>query len=235
MKLAFSTLGCPDFSWSDIYSMAKDLGYSGIEIRGLGKDIFAVQAQPFTGEQLNHTIEKLTSLRLEIPCLSSGCCLKFEEKAEENYMEILQYIKLASKLNTPYIRILADIEPHVTGEVDDHVVLQQLRSLIPEAEKHGVTLLVETNGVYADTNLLRELLEQVASDSVAALWDVHHPYRHAGEAPGQTVQNLGAYIKYVHIKDSIVENGIVKYGLMREGDLPIEGMLKALESSNYEG
>ena len=43
MKLAFSTLGCPDFSWNDIYSMAKDLGFDGIEIRGLGNEIFAVQ------------------------------------------------------------------------------------------------------------------------------------------------------------------------------------------------
>lgn len=32
MKLAFSTLGCPDFDWPDIYSMAKDLGFDGIEI-----------------------------------------------------------------------------------------------------------------------------------------------------------------------------------------------------------
>jgi fatty-acyl-CoA synthase len=39
MKLAFSTLGCPDFSWNDIYSMAKDLGFNGIEIRGLGNEI----------------------------------------------------------------------------------------------------------------------------------------------------------------------------------------------------
>ena len=25
MKLAFSTVGCPDFQWSEIYAMAKDL------------------------------------------------------------------------------------------------------------------------------------------------------------------------------------------------------------------
>ena len=48
MKFAFSTLGCPDFSWTDIYSMAKDLNFDGIEIRGLGEDIFAVKAKPFT-------------------------------------------------------------------------------------------------------------------------------------------------------------------------------------------
>jgi fatty-acyl-CoA synthase len=235
MKLAFSTLGCPDFSWSDIYSMAKDLGYSGIEIRGLGKDIFAVQAQPFTGDQLNYTIEKLSSLRLDIPCLSSGCCLRFPEKAEKNYREILQYIQLASRLGTPYVRILADLEPHPTGEVDDQVVLEQLRRLIPVAEQHHVTLLVETNGVYADTGRLRDLLNQAASDSVAALWDLHHPYRFAGEAPGTTVQNLGAYIKYVHIKDSIEKDGKIQYRLMGEGDLPVADMMNALQSINYDG
>ena len=44
MKLAFSTLGCPDYSWSDIYAMAKDIGFGGIELRGLGDDIFSVHA-----------------------------------------------------------------------------------------------------------------------------------------------------------------------------------------------
>ena len=40
MKLAFSTLGCPEFGWSDVYSMAKDLGFQGIEVRGLGDELF---------------------------------------------------------------------------------------------------------------------------------------------------------------------------------------------------
>ena len=34
MKIAFSTLGCPEWSWEDIYSMAKDTGFDGIELRG---------------------------------------------------------------------------------------------------------------------------------------------------------------------------------------------------------
>jgi len=235
MKLAFSTLGCPDFSWPDIYSMAKDLGFDGIEIRGLGKDIFAVKAQPFTEAELPQTIKTLSSLRLEIPCLSSGCCLKFPEKAEQNHEEIIQYIKLAAKIGTPYIRVLADLEPQPTGEVDDEVVLAALRRLIPIAEEQGVTLLVETNGVYSDTARLSTLLNNLASDAVAALWDLNHPYRFAGETPEQTVQNLGAYIKYVHIKDSVVENGVISYRIMGEGDLPIDEMMLALRSINYEG
>ena len=235
MKLAFSTLGCPDFTWSDIYSMAKDLGFDGIEIRGLGNEIFAVKAQPFTESELPQTIEKLSKLHVEIPCLSSGCCLKFAEDSEKNHMEIVQYINLAAKLGTPYIRILGDLEPKPNGEVDDEVVIAALKRLVPIAEENGVTLLVETNGVYSDSARLLNLLSRIPSDAVAALWDTHHTYRFANEKPGKTVQNLGVYIKYIHIKDSIVENGAIKYRPMGEGDLPIDDIILALRSINYSG
>ncbi|MGE5613702.1 MAG: AMP-binding protein [Bacillota bacterium] len=235
MKIAFSTLGCPDFDWPDIYSMAKDLGFDGIEIRGLGKEIFAVKAPPFTESQLPETIEKLKRLRLEIPCLSSGCSLEFPDEDGKNHDEILQYIELASKLGTPYIRILGDREAQPDGEVDDEVVLAALKRLIPVAEEKGVTLLVETNGVYSDTRRLYDLLNRTASDAVGALWDVHHPYRFAGESAEKTVQNLGAYIKYVHLKDSVVENGKICYRMMGEGDLPIDSFIRALRSINYDG
>jgi len=235
MKIAFSTLGCPDFSWTDIYSMAKDFGFDGIEIRGLGNEIYAVKAQPFTESELPQTIKKLSELRLEIPCLSSGCCLKFAEDEEKNFKEIVEYITLASKLGTPYVRILGDLEPAPEGDVDDAVVLAALKRLVPVAEEKGVTLLVETNGVYSDTSRLCSLLNNIASYAVGALWDVHHPYRFAGETPGKTIQNLGVYIKYVHIKDSVVEDGVIRYRMLGEGDLPIDDIMLALRSINYEG
>jgi fatty-acyl-CoA synthase len=119
MKLSFSTLGCPEFDWSDIYSMAKDFGFHGIEMRGLGDNIFDVTARPFTEENLPQTVARLKRMRLEIPCLTSGCCLKYGEKAEKSHAEIVQYIMLASKLGTPFIRILADLEPQPFDEVDE--------------------------------------------------------------------------------------------------------------------
>lgn len=119
--------------------------------------------------------------------------------------------------------------------MDDDVILKVLGRLIPVAEKHNVTLLIETNGVYADTSRLCNLLNHAASDHVAALWDIHHPYRFANESPGETVKNLGAYIRYVHIKDSVAENGKIHYRMMGEGDLPIHDAMMALNSINYEG
>ena len=63
--------------------MAKDLGFKGIEMRGLGDDIFSVKAKPFCPENIDKTVEQLGNRHLEIPCLSSGCALKYAEKAEE--------------------------------------------------------------------------------------------------------------------------------------------------------
>ena len=235
MKFAFSTVGCPDYQWSDVYSMAKDLGYVGIEVRGLGREFSTFNMQPFSEGEVGLTVKKLAELRLSIPCLSSGCVLKFADKREENLAQLKDYIHLAQKLNCPYVRVMGDYGAAPDGDVDDEVVASQLRELIPLAEECGVTLLLETNGVYADTARLRDLLTDLASDNVAALWDMHHPYRFMHESPEQTLQNLGTYIKHVHIKDSVIQDGRLVYRLMGDGDLPIADMMMALRSINYEG
>ena len=134
MKISFSTLACPDFSWSDIYSMAKDLGFHGIEVRGIGDETNALKTKPFSAEKVDKTAEKLRSLKLEIPCLSTGCCLKFADKREENLAEISAHADLAAKLNTPYIRILADLTPAPEGEVDDSFIAEVLKEAAAVAE-----------------------------------------------------------------------------------------------------
>ena len=235
MKISFSTIACPDYSWVDIYSMAKDLGFDGIEIRGMGDDFAAYKAMPFTEANRPKTMAKLKALNIEIPCLSSGCCLKNREREAETIEELTEYCKLAQQINAPYIRVLADLEAAPNGEVDDAYVAQQLRKLAPIAEEYDVTLLVETNGVYSDTRRLRALLDNVGSHKIAALWDMHHPYRFAGESPEQTVANLGERIKYVHTKDSVMEDGKVVYKMMGEGNLPIQEMIEALKSIQYTG
>ena len=240
MKLAFSTLGCPNFGWSEIYSMAIDLGFQGIEMRGYGDELFSVRAKAFRPENIDATVETLKKKHLEIPCLSTGCALKYPEREEANIKEIKEYINLAGRLGSSFIRILADEKAGPDGEVDDELIKRIMKKLIPFAEEKNIVLLIETNGVYSDTRRLRNLLNDIADDNVGALWDIHHPYRFHNENPEETLQNLGAYIKYVHIKDSVQktdENGNIKieYKLMGEGDLPIDSAMRALRSINYEG
>ena len=232
MNIAFSTLCCPNYDWEEIYSMAKDFGFDGIEVREIKDEI---ASSPFSVENCQKTADKLNRLGIEIPCLATGSCLKFADKREQNIAEIEKYIRVAKVIGAKYIRILADLNAEPEGEVDDNVILEELKALVPMAEKMDVTLLVETNGVYGDTKRLCNLLNAIASDHVGALWDVHHPYRYFGETPQTTLANLGAYIKHVHVKDSVCENSQVVYKMMGEGDVPIDDVMFSLRSINYEG
>lgn len=232
MKIAFSTLSCPNYEWSEIFAMAKDLGFDGIEVREIEDEI---ASSPFSPEKCVKTAEKLSDMKIEIPCLATGECIKFKDKWEQTYKEINKYIEVAGKIGAKYVRILADLKAAPDGEVDDKFIADAVRKLIPSAEKNSVTLLIETNGVYADTKRLCNLLNEIASDSVGALWDVHHPYRFFGESAEQTLQNLGAYIKHVHVKDSIMQDGKLEYKMMGEGDVPIDDIMFSLRSINYEG
>lgn len=64
MKLAFSTLGCPEWSGGDIVATAKDLDYEGIEPRGIEHQIFLTKATRFSEEQLQRTNGRLKQLEL---------------------------------------------------------------------------------------------------------------------------------------------------------------------------
>ncbi len=235
MKTAFSTLACPDYDFKDVYSMAADLGFDGIEVRGLGLDLFDRNTLPFSEEHLPSTAAKLRSLGLEISCFSSGTVLSDASRREQNLAEAKAYIRVAAALGTQYIRVLGDATVDPVSDVDDAELVRQLNELLPYAQEAGVTVLVETNGAYSDTARLASVLNQCHSEAVGALWDIHHPYRYHGESPEQTVQNLGMYIRYVHVKDSVSENGAIRYRMMGEGDMPLPEMMDALRSINYEG
>ena len=236
VKISFSTIACPDFNWGDIYSMAKDLGFDGIEIRGIGDEISAVKSLPFSSGKIDATKKKLAELRLEIPCLDTGCCLKETEEHDNVIEEVTDYIKLADSLGTPYIRIMADKEAAPVDDVDDEYVLGVLKELLAVAEQYeNITLLVETNGVYSDTMRLKRLLDKAGSAKVGALWDIHHPYRFMGESPEETVKNIGPYIKHVHAKDSIMKGDKPQYKLMGEGDMPLRNIFAALAEAKYSG
>ncbi len=235
MKIAFSTVGCPEWSWTDIYIMAKDLGFNGIELRGLENEMNLLRARPFTDAQIDKTVKKLNELNLSISCLASSCFLGGTDDEDEALKEGFDYIELASKINCKYIRILGDKNPAPQGEIDDERVIKLLGKLLPKAVEKDVYLLVETSGVYSDTKRLARIIEAVGDPHVAVLWDIHHPYRFMNESPAETYENVGKYVKYIHIKDSVMEGDAVQYKILGDGDIPVTETLDLLRISGYDG
>ena len=56
MKLSFSTNGWSGFTWEDFYTMAKDLGFAGIEIHDVSEQAFQGVNGPLRQENLSKTV-----------------------------------------------------------------------------------------------------------------------------------------------------------------------------------
>lgn len=233
MKFSFLTKGWHDNTFPEFCEVARNLKFKGIELHNIHNRLFTDKEGAFHDYAAAATVRKLFEMKLQIPCIDTICNLADSSEKEDNIKEIEDCIAIASNLKIPYIRIYAS-EKDYTEEKNENVK-NVISCVLEKAEEKGVTLLMETSGIYADTSRLRELLESFASDTLGALWDMYSPYFICDEQPETTIKNLGAYIKHVHIKDAVkTENG-TEFCLMGEGETPIHEMMLALRSVNYDG
>ena len=235
MKICFSTLACPEWSWPMIISGASDLGFDGIELRGVAGNVYLPKNPHFdTAEHIAKTMADIERLQLEVPILTTGATLGRPDRFDRSVEEIKAYLELASIMNVPYLRVMGDDHPEITP-TDEALVEQGLRDLLPLAEQKGRMLLLETNGVYAESDKLLALVEKLNSPALGVLWDVHHPYRFFDEPVAETYAKLKKHIKHVHLKDSVLEGGKLTYKMFGCGDLPIREALALLYNDNYAG
>ena len=232
MKLCFSTIGCPDWRFADIVSAATDLGYSAIEIRGVEGEIYAPAIKELT-DDFPRTKELLDRTGIKIATLTSGAALADHSVKGKSVDEAKAYIDLAAKVGAEFVRVMSTDKPYFDGG-DIDLCRKQFAEVVAYAKGSGVTPLMETNGLFVDTALLARFLDEVGGES-GVLWDVHHPYRYNDESVQTTVANLGGRIKYVHLKDSVVEKGKVAYRMMGYGDVPVKEAIETLRYNDYTG
>ncbi|MBQ8528339.1 MAG: AMP-binding protein, partial [Clostridia bacterium] len=222
MKLSFSTRGWPGFSFEEMQSTATEMGFSGIEVYNLHAfPELTDKGSPFHKYNTQATARELKSQGLTIPCFDTSCDVSRDTGAVETVKSLIETARGAS---VPYVVVCALSD-------DEERVFASLSELLPIARAAEVSILVKTSGIYSDTSRLRNMLDRFASDNLAVLWDIHHPYRDKGESGDDTIKNLGCYVKHVHMRDSDDE-GV--YQLIGEGTMPIDEVMRALSSVNYD-
>ncbi|MBQ6825922.1 MAG: AMP-binding protein [Clostridia bacterium] len=233
MKLSFSTKGWHNSSFDEFCATAVDLKFEGIELHNIHNRLFTDKDGAFHDYAAAQTLRKLYELKLSIPCVDSICdCAKTEEYGD-TIQEIKACMNIAKNLKIPAVRIRAKDTDNKEKAFEN--IKNIIEEVISEAEANGITLLVETSGIFCDTALLLELLNTFACDNLAALWDMTSTYFIGHETAETTIKNLGAYVKHVHIKDAEEKYGNIEFCLMGEGSMPVKDMMLALRSVNYDG
>ena len=228
MKLSVSTSGWREMGWPEYENLARELKYSGIELHDALNPEFADMVRMCEDAS-----------RLELQGVGISCVDALGNPADKNayeacVRELKQLCELAKKLKCPSVRLRAQ-DTREAADVQSDNVKSVINAVISEFAASGITLLVETAGIFSDTEWLKNLLDGYALDCLQALWDAHNTFRFSGETPEKSITNLGAYVKHVHIKDSRLSGSRVEYVLPGEGDLPAKEIFEALRSISYAG
>ena len=220
MRLALSLRGWSEHPFEQMLFEATENRFEGLELYDpLNRDYIAKNRE-LESENANALLRTVTARHMNLCCIDSAVTLR--DQADEE--KLIDYLHFAEQLRIPYVTL----EMGAEGEKE----LEMLTEAVNCAEKSSVTLLLKTAGAYADTAHLCKLLDSFASDSLCALWEVEQTCLSGAEAPEETVERLGAYIKQVEIYDAD-PSGIPT--VIGEGILPVERVMQALSSVDYDG
>ena len=233
MKLSFSTRGWHDNSFEEFCDIAVDLGFEGIELHNIHNRLFTEKDGAFHDYAAAATLRRLYEKNLSIPCIDAVCNTADEQKADEAFQEIAKCAEIAKNLKIPNIRLKAAGDP--ANEQGFETTARLIERVLPVAKQNGVTLLLETSGVFGNTAALRDMLNRFADDNLAALWNLSAAYFSGKETPEQIITNLGAYVRLVHFSDAEMTDEGISHCLAGEGELPIKDIMLALRSVNYDG
>ena len=234
MKLCFSTKGWHNNSFEEFCDIAADLGFKGVELHNIGGKLFTDRDGAFYDYSAAATLRRLYEKKLSLPCIDTICDIADSSKAAMASEEIEKCISIAETLHIPNIRLRAQACENV--EEGEKAVFDLLSQFADRAEQKGVTLLVETSGLFSSSEKLAGMLNRFACDNIGALWNFSSAYFESGETPETVIKNLGAYVRHVHFSDAQKnEDGSIEYCIAGEGKLPIGDMMLALRSVNFDG
>ena len=236
--LAFSTLGCPKWPWPRVLDEATKMGFSGIELRGIQMQMDLTKLPEFSGGGLAQSLKELEARDLRITDLGASARMhETDPKIRAAQLdEGKRFVDLAQRLRAPYVRVFGDKIP--PGEPKAAVtarVIEGLRTLGEHARGSGVGIIIEAHGDFTDSPTLTSILDGVAMDNVALLWDAHHTFVSGKEAPAATFAALKRYVRHTHLKDSRPEGSGVRYVLTGAGTVPVKETVKVLASGGYKG
>ena len=241
MKLSFSTLGCPNWSFDEIALRASQYGYDGVAFRGIGGELDLTKVPNSSPPALANTRHRLkeAGLATSMVLTSAVMMIAEPEKLEASLQLGQSHIDIASALECPYIRVFGGQMPvGISHAAAVRRAGERLHRLGDYAARRGVDVLIETHDDWVVTSRLRRAVEAADHPNVGVLWDVHHPVRIAGESMAQAWANIGSWVRSVDVKDSVTDFEArlgYRYVQIGDGEIPLKDALQILKAAGFDG
>ncbi len=238
VKLAMSTLGCPDWSIDQVAQAARQWGYEGVDLRTLGtgdQGDEKLASDPVTvgAEKMR---EVLDAAGLAVACLSTSVALHHRHPlaADRAMAQAHEAIELAATMRCPWVRVYGyEIEPGESRDQGQHRIADRARALTQYAAPKGVGLLLENAGNLATARDWWTIMDLIDQSNVGLSWN-QQVAALAGEGPGVSVPMLHGLIRLAKFKDMVVEPKL-EFVMLGDGQMRVHELLQRLMGVGFDG
>ena len=237
MKLAFSTLGCPELTLPEIIALARAHGIEGLEIRGILGKMLPGEIPELTPEGFPQTQALLEEAGLQLIGFGSSVRLHDAASFNGNIAEGVAAIALAARCGIPYVRVFGNNLPEDEADwpATYDRVADGLMQLAADAAPQGVSVLLEVHGDYNSVETLGPILERVGlRPGFGMLWDVAHSDRVYGDDWAPFYELIRPWLQHVHIKDHRADDDYA-LSLPGAGTIPVPAIVRQLKLDGYDG
>ena len=238
LRLSFSTLGCPDWPFEKIVDFAVQNGYSGLEIRGIQRQMDLAKCKEFNSpENISATLRLMKDKGLRFVDLGSSAEMHHSDPAERQKQldEARRFIQLAEQLNCPYVRVFPNKLSKEDRSASIDTIIKGLKEAGNYANGTSVMVLMETHGDAVESAVLKQIMDAVNHPKVGLVWDVSNMWTVTKEPPAQVYSLLKNYIHHTHVKDAKLADNGPQYKLMGKGEVPIFEAIDILHKDGYKG
>jgi sugar phosphate isomerase/epimerase len=236
-RWCFSTLGCPELSLPEACALARRFAIDGLELRSLNGRVDLPKL--FEEQGWDATAPGMFREQRLSPAVA-GSSFKLTSQSEEERSSFLDYASWADRLTIPCVRVFGGGmwgTPLLNSDYQAAAQNLQWWDEQKAARSLQIDLLVETHDAFSASAPCLELVHR-AGKPVQFIWDSHHTWRLGGEMPTDTWCKLGAFVRHVHIKDSIDKPSArhpFTYVLPGEGQMPMGEVIAVLREHKFRG
>ena len=235
IKLAFSTVACPDWTMEKVVEQAKQIGYAGVEIRTLGAGGSGLSSDPALSTA-SKTANLFEQSGIEPVCLSTSLAVHHRQStpAHQAAVQLGRDLELAAALGCRYLRIFGnEVEPGQNRRTVIQRIAARAKALADQAAQHGVQILFENAGSFNHAKEWWWLLNILDHPMVGMCWNVANAAA-AGEPPTVSVPTLHSRIRLAKVKDINVGEG-TGFVPLGDGTVGIELFVKRLLGVGFDG
>lgn len=237
--LSFSTLGCPDWSFTTIVGFAAAHDYRGIELRGIKRELDLTKCPEFSNsENIKSSLKLASDKGIKFVDLGSSTALHLKDARErqENLDQAKRFIDLAQQLKCPYVRVFPNNLPKDRDKKETiDLIISGLDTLGNYSRQGNITVLMETHGDVVWSEDLQTIMKSVNHSHVGLVWDPINMWTVTREPPSLAHAKLKKWIHHAHIKDGMFVKNQFQYTLLGKGESPIFEAIDALAKDHYKG